>query len=61
MRERFRTWTENFETFVLEVILEERRGPRASLVRGILYGCSKVFQVAVKARRFLYSARILRD
>ena len=24
MRETFRVWTENFETFVLEVILEKR-------------------------------------
>jgi tetraacyldisaccharide 4'-kinase len=61
MRERLRAWTENIETFLLEVILEERRGWRESLVRGLLYGCSKVFQVAVKARRFLYNFRILRD
>jgi tetraacyldisaccharide 4'-kinase len=61
MRERLRAWTENIETFLLEVILEERRGWRESLVRGLLYGCSKLFQVAVKARRFLYNVRILRD
>jgi len=45
----------------LEVILEERPGKRAALVRGVLYGMSKVFQVAVKARRFLYNVRIFRD
>jgi tetraacyldisaccharide 4'-kinase len=61
MREKLRVWTENFETFLLEVILEERKGTRESLVRGILYGLSKVFQVAVKTRRFLYNFRILRD
>jgi len=61
MRQSFRTWTENVETFLLEVILEERPGKRAALVRGVLYGMSKVFQVAVKARRFLYNVRIFRD
>jgi len=61
MRERFRAWTETLETFVLEVIFEERRGTRAALVRSLLYLCSKLFQVAIKTRRFLYDVRILRD
>jgi tetraacyldisaccharide 4'-kinase len=61
MREKFRVWTENIETFCLEVILEERRGTAASLVRALAYGCSKLFQVAIRARRFLYNVRILRD
>src|SRR5260221_5880275 len=61
MRERFRAWTENLETFLLEVIFEQRRGTRATLVRSFLYGCSKIFQVAIKTRRFLYNVRILRD
>src|SRR5437762_11724694 len=61
MRERIRVWTENLETFLLQVILEERPGSRASIVRTVLYGCSKLFQVAIKARRFLYNVRILRD
>jgi len=53
--------TEAVETFVLEVIFEERPGKRAALVRGGLFGLSKLFKVAVKVRRFLYNARILRD
>ena len=61
MRETIRDWTENLETFVLEVIFEQRRGKRAATIRFILYLLSKVFQVAVKTRRFLYNARILRD
>ncbi len=61
MRQRLRDWTETLETFVLEVIFEQRRDTRANLMRGFLFGCSKVFAVAVKARRFLYNARILRD
>src|SRR5438128_250350 len=61
MREKFRAWTENVETFVLEVILEERRGGWATVVRALLYASSKLFQVAIKTRRFLYNVRILRD
>lgn len=61
MRERFRVWVENLETFLLEVILEQRRDTRAQLVRAGLYACSKLFQVAIKTRRFLYNVRILRD
>src|SRR5437867_13041745 len=61
MRERFRAWTEALETFVLEVIFEQRRGKRAALVRACLGAGSKLFQLGVAARQFLYNARILRD
>ena len=61
MRETFRVWVENLETFVLEVIFDERRGTRAGTVRVLLFGASKLFAGAVKLRRFLYNVRILRD
>ena len=61
MRERFRTWTESLETFILEVIFEERGGKRAALIRSFLYLLSKIFQVLIKIRRFLYNVRIFRD
>src|SRR5919197_1533982 len=61
MREKFRVWVENFETFGLEAILQERPGPRAGLVRAVCLGGSKVFQALIKFRRFLYNVRILRD
>src|SRR5882724_11945906 len=62
MRESIRVWWENAETFFLEVILEQRQDFRARLVRAFLYVLSKIFLVvAVKARRFLYNVRILRD
>ena len=61
MREQFRAWVEALETFVLEVIFEERRDFKANLTRGFLFGSSKLFQVAVKLRRWLYNARIFRD
>ncbi len=61
MREYFLTWTESLEQFVLDVIYGQRTGKRAALLRITLYSLSKVFTVAVKARLFLYNARILRD
>ncbi len=61
MRETFRDWAENFETFVLEVIFEHRRGFKSDVTRGLLFGSSKIFQVLVKLRRWLYNSRILRD
>jgi tetraacyldisaccharide 4'-kinase len=61
MREKWRVWIETVETFVLEVIFEERRGTGAALVRGLLFTGSKLFEIIIKARRFLYNVRILRD
>ena len=61
MRENFRIWTEAVETFVLEVITEQRRDMRASVVRFLLLVLSKVFGLAVKLRRLLYDIRLLRD
>jgi tetraacyldisaccharide 4'-kinase len=61
MRERLRAWTERLETFLLEVIVEERRGTREALVGSLLHALSKVFAAAIKTRRSLYNLRILRD
>ncbi|MBI4657639.1 MAG: tetraacyldisaccharide 4'-kinase [Verrucomicrobia bacterium] len=61
MREKLRAWTESLETFVLEVIFEHRRGKRAAIARSTLFLLSKLFQLGVKFRHFLYSFRILRD
>jgi len=61
MRETLRVWAETLETFVLEVIFDERRGKRAAAMRVFLLGSSKLYQFAVKVRRWLYNARIIRD
>ncbi|MFN0069089.1 MAG: tetraacyldisaccharide 4'-kinase [Limisphaerales bacterium] len=61
MRDTLRRWTEGAETFFLEVILEQRQGKRAALVRGLLFALSHVFLAGVRTRRALYNARILRD
>lgn len=61
MRDRLRAWLESLETFVLEVIFEQRRGKRAAVLRGVLFALSKLFALAVKVRRKLYEFRLLRD
>jgi len=62
MRETFRAWAEILETFFLEVVIfEERHDFRAKLARTFLFGGSKVFQVGIKLRRWLYNVRIFRD
>jgi tetraacyldisaccharide 4'-kinase len=61
MRQYFRAWAEALETFVLEVIFEERSDWKANLMRAFLFASSKLFTVAVKIRRWLYNWRILRD
>ena len=60
MRETLRLWLEGTETYVLEVILERRRGKIATIVRGFLQAMSKVYGPIIKARRFLYNVRIMR-
>src|SRR5664280_2803293 len=61
MREQFRVWADSLETFALEVIFGERRDTKAVLMRAVLFGSSKLFQVGVKMRRWLYNVRIFRD
>src|SRR5262245_66680509 len=61
MREQLSVWTEALFTYALEVISGERRGTGAAIFRGVLFSMSKLFQILVKARRFLYNVRILRD
>src|SRR5271169_482795 len=61
MREQFQVWLESLETFALEVISGERRDTKAAVMRTLLFGSSKLFQVGVKTRQWLYNVRILRD
>jgi len=61
VRDAIQEWIENAETFVLEVIFEQRKGKRAVCLRAFLFALSKVFQAAVRTRLFLYNVRIFRD
>lgn len=61
MSERLRSWQETIETFYIEVVLENRPGYRATLLRGMLFVMSRLFLLATKLRRVLYDFRIIRD
>ena len=61
MREKFRAWAENLETFFFEVIFEDRHDFKAKMARGILFGSSKLYQVGVEIHRWLINVRIFRD
>src|SRR6267378_4509048 len=52
---------ENLEQFGIDVVLERRRGFRASILRGILYALSFVYEWLVQLRLYLYRKRILRE
>lgn len=52
---------EQLEQFVVDVILERRNGFRASLLRSVLGGLSKIYEGAVSARLWLYRNRVLRE
>jgi tetraacyldisaccharide 4'-kinase len=61
MRDLLRQWAEQLETFILEVMFEERNDFAAKVTRVLLFILSKIFTVVVKLRRFLYDMRIIRD
>jgi len=54
-------WTENIEQYVLDVIFERRRDFGARLTSAFLYGLSRIYEVAVQIRLFLWRNRIFRD
>ena len=53
--------SENLEQFAIDVILERRHGVRATMLRGLLYALSFVYERIVQFRLFLYRHRILRE
>src|SRR5437762_9809051 len=52
---------ENLEQFGIDVVLERRRGIRATLLRGILYALSFIYARTVQLRLYLYRKRIFRE
>src|SRR5205809_4981189 len=52
---------EQLEEFGIDVVLERRHGVRASILRGILYALSFVYDRIVQLRLFLYRHRLLRE
>ena len=53
--------SENLEQFAIDVILERRHGARASMLRGLLWALSFVYERIVQLRLFLYRKRIFRE
>src|SRR5438034_11537148 len=56
-----RRWLENLEQFAIEVILGRQHGPRATLLRGLLYVLSLIYARLVQLRLFLYRKRVFRE
>src|SRR6266567_2918156 len=52
---------ENLEQFGIDVVLERRHGIRASILRGILYALSFIYDRLVQLRLYFYRKRILRE
>lgn len=61
VHERWQKFVEEAETWLLDVIFEQRPGKKAAAVRLLLLSLSKGFALAVRLRRLLYNVRILRD
>jgi tetraacyldisaccharide 4'-kinase len=61
VRERWQKFLEDAETYLLDVIFQQRPGKKAEVIRFTLLALSQVFSVIVRLRRFLYNVRILRD
>jgi tetraacyldisaccharide 4'-kinase len=54
-------WTENVEQYVLDVIFDQRRDFGARLTSAILLALSKIYELAIQVRLFLWRNRIFRD
>src|SRR5438093_11489189 len=52
---------EKLEEFGIDVVLERRHGVRASVLRGILYTLSFVYDRVVQLRLYLYRKRVFRE
>lgn len=52
---------EDFEKFVIDVIIHNRRGIRATLCRGVFWCLSKVYSRVVESRLYLYRERFIHD
>jgi tetraacyldisaccharide 4'-kinase len=56
-----RRWIEQLEQFAIEVILENRGGKRAALLRGFLWLLSLLYERIVQLRLWLFRKRILHE
>jgi len=56
-----RRWFEQLEQFAIEVILEDRGGKRAAVLRWVLHVLSYVYRGIVQLRLWLYRKRLMRE
>jgi len=56
-----RRWFEQLEQFAIEVILEDRKGKRAALLRAFLYALSYLYRGIVQLRLWLYRNRLMKE
>lgn len=56
-----RRWLDEFEQFAIEVILGERFGKRAAILRGFLWLLSRLYRAIVRARLWFYRKRLMRE
>jgi tetraacyldisaccharide 4'-kinase len=56
-----RRWFEQLEQFAIEVILEDRKGKRAAVLRAILYALSYIYRGIVQLRLWLYRKRLMKE
>ena len=54
-------WTETVEQYILDVIFDRRHDFGARLTSAVLFGLSRIFQVIVQCRLWLWRHRIFRD
>src|SRR5215472_4319925 len=52
---------EQLEEFGIDVVLERRHGIRASVLRGVLYALSFIYERLVQLRLWLYRKRLWRE
>jgi tetraacyldisaccharide 4'-kinase len=52
---------EDIENFVIDVVINNRRGIRASLLRVVFRGLSGIYSAAVRTRLYLYRHRYIHD
>ncbi len=52
---------EQLEEFGIDVVLERRHGARASILRGVLYALSLLYDRIVQLRLYFYRKRVLRE
>jgi tetraacyldisaccharide 4'-kinase len=56
-----RRWFEQLEQFAIEVILDDRKGKRATMLRSVLYALSHLYLGIVQMRIWLYRKRLMRE